>query len=144
MKTVNVKYPFASCKMVGENGNVFAVIGRVTSALAKTKVLSKEEVDQIRDDLFNAGSYDDVLCMVMELVIIDPSPRDQRKVDAALRKALAEKELRASDDEDDEEDEDLDEEDEDEEDDWDDEEDDEEDYDEDEDEDDKDGDNGGL
>jgi len=56
------------CQLVGENGNVFNIIGRVSACLKKNgeEALAKE----YRGKCFAAGSYDEVLAITAEYVEI--------------------------------------------------------------------------
>ena len=51
-------------KLIGENGNVFNVIGRTSRALKKAGL--EDEAKEFKDRAFKAGSYDEVLRLVME------------------------------------------------------------------------------
>lgn len=54
------------CKLVGEDGNVFNIIGRVSKSLKRAGL--HEEAKTFTNKAFNAGSYDEVLRMAMEVV----------------------------------------------------------------------------
>lgn len=71
-----IKYPNISVKLIGEDGNVFAIIGRVTAALRKGGV-SKEEIDDFTKKCFSAGSYGEVLGLVMEMVEVEDDDDDE-------------------------------------------------------------------
>ena len=51
-------------KLVGENGNVFNIIGLVSQAL-KTAGL-RDKANEFKQRAFKAKSYDEVLAMTME------------------------------------------------------------------------------
>lgn len=51
--------------LIGQDGNVFNVIGRCKIA-AKKIGWSKTAIDALVEDLLNAGDYDDVLRMVID------------------------------------------------------------------------------
>jgi len=61
------KYPDIQVKLVGEDGNAFAIMGRVK------KALSRGGVDKVEQDAFLAecmsGDYDHLLQTVMEWVV---------------------------------------------------------------------------
>jgi hypothetical protein len=57
MKTVTVK-------LIGTNGNVFAIIGAISKALKNAGQTDK--ANEFTKRAFNAQSYDDVLCLAME------------------------------------------------------------------------------
>jgi len=54
------------CQLTGEDGNVFAVIGRVTRALKKAG--QKKRADEFMERALSAGSYDRVLSIAEEYV----------------------------------------------------------------------------
>jgi hypothetical protein len=66
----SVKYPQAKVKLVGEDGNAFAIIGRVRKALRKAEV-SQEEIEAATKELTSCGSYNELLVKVMDLVDCD-------------------------------------------------------------------------
>ena len=51
-------------KLVGENGNVFNVIGRVSKALKRAGL--KDKAEEFTKKAFNSGSYDEVLRLATE------------------------------------------------------------------------------
>ena len=51
-------------KLIGEDGNVFNVIGRTQKALRRAGL--EDEAKEFVDRAFKAGSYDKVLRLVME------------------------------------------------------------------------------
>ncbi len=61
-----VKYPNITVKLVGEDGNAFSIISRVTSALRNGGV-SKEERDLFQTEAMK-GDYNHLLATVMEWV----------------------------------------------------------------------------
>ena len=54
------------CKLVGANGNVFVIIGKVSECLKKAGL--KDKADEFTSKAFNAVSYDNVLCLCLEYV----------------------------------------------------------------------------
>jgi hypothetical protein len=54
------------CKLVGTDGNVFAIIGKVSAALKKAG--HPDKASQFTAKAFQSGSYDEVLRLVMEYV----------------------------------------------------------------------------
>jgi len=54
------------CKLIGEDGNVFAIIGTVSRTLKRAGL--KEEAKEFVDKAFAAHSYDEVLCLCMDYV----------------------------------------------------------------------------
>jgi hypothetical protein len=61
-----VKYPHIKVKLVGEDGNAFAILGRVHAALRRAGI-SKEERDAFNEKA-TAGDYNNLLRVVMETV----------------------------------------------------------------------------
>lgn len=64
------RYPDIHVHLVGQDGNIFAIIGRVSRALKKARV-SREEIDEFQMQTMTAGSYDDALRTVMGWVATD-------------------------------------------------------------------------
>lgn len=54
------------CRLVGENGNVFNIIGRVCNALKRAKL--QEQSDKFAERAMQSESYDEVLQLCMEYV----------------------------------------------------------------------------
>lgn len=52
------------CKLVGQDGNVFNVIGRVSKALEGAG--DAEKADEFRTKAFSVESYDEVLQLAMQ------------------------------------------------------------------------------
>ncbi len=61
-----VKYPNVKVKLVGTDGNAFAVIGKVGRALRDAGI-SETEVDDFRDEAMS-GDYNHLLMTAMEWV----------------------------------------------------------------------------
>ena len=61
-----VKYPNVKVKLVGTDGNAFAVIGKVVRALRDAGI-SETEVDDFRDEAMS-GDYNHLLMTAMECV----------------------------------------------------------------------------
>lgn len=57
------KYPNVKVKLVGENGNAYAILGRVSRALRKAGIDPKEY-----HAAATAGDYDNLLRVTMEYV----------------------------------------------------------------------------
>lgn len=63
-----VKYPTIKVKLVGQDGNAFAIMGAVKSALKKHGV-SKEEIDEyLRDSM--SGDYNHLLQVAMTWAVV--------------------------------------------------------------------------
>lgn len=63
-----VKYPDVEVQLSGEDGNAFAIIGRVSSALRRARVPSKE-ISEFTDEAMS-GDYDNVLQTCMKWVTV--------------------------------------------------------------------------
>ena len=61
-----VKYPNIKVKLVGRDGNAFAILGNVISALRKAKVPA-EEVKAFQTEAMS-GDYNNLLCTCMKWV----------------------------------------------------------------------------
>lgn len=55
-----------ACKLVGTDGNVFSIIGRVKRALKKAG--QEDRAREFVEKAFRAGSYDEVLRLCMDYV----------------------------------------------------------------------------
>ncbi len=60
----NMKLP--KCKLVGTDGNVFAIIGKVSDTLKRAKLNDKAE--EFIKKAFQSASYDEVLSLCLEYV----------------------------------------------------------------------------
>jgi hypothetical protein len=56
------------CKLIGENGNVFVIIGNVRRTLKEYEMF--EEATEFSNRAFSAKSYDDVILLATEYVDI--------------------------------------------------------------------------
>ena len=54
------------CKLIGTDGNVFAIIGRVSEALKKSG--QQDRAKEFQDRAFSSESYDEVRRLCMEYV----------------------------------------------------------------------------
>ena len=63
---MTVKYPENYVPLVGEDGNAYAILGRVARALKRAGV-SKEEIAEFRDEA-TSGDYDNLLRTVLAWV----------------------------------------------------------------------------
>ena len=57
------------CKLVGEDGNIFAILGRVRRALRESG--QPEQADAVTERVTQAGSYDEALRIIMEYVEVE-------------------------------------------------------------------------
>jgi len=56
-------------KLIGTDGNVFALMGKCTQALRKAG--QAKEADQITEKIFNCGSYQEALTIMQEFVEVE-------------------------------------------------------------------------
>lgn len=68
-QTNNVKYPNITVKLVGEDGNAYAILGRVRQALQRGKV-PKEEIDLFLQEAMS-GDYDELLQTCLKWVDVE-------------------------------------------------------------------------
>jgi hypothetical protein len=61
------KFPDARVRLSGEDGNVFAIIGRVRRALIRVGA-TDEDLKSFMSEVMNAKSYDEALQTVMRWV----------------------------------------------------------------------------
>jgi len=62
MDTVNKP----TCKLTGTDGNIFAIVGRVSTCLKKNNL--SDQAKEMSSKVFKSKSYDDALCIIMEYV----------------------------------------------------------------------------
>lgn len=65
-----MKYPNITVKLVGEDGNIFNLMGKVQKALKKAGV-SKEEQSQFLEEVSQSNSYDQALQVIMEWMEVE-------------------------------------------------------------------------
>jgi len=63
---IDVKYPGIKVKLVGEDGNAFAILGKVRRALKEANI-SPDEIEQFYKEA-TSGDYDNLLCVVSDWV----------------------------------------------------------------------------
>jgi hypothetical protein len=66
---VEVKHPDITVRLVGEDGNAFAILGRVTRAMRRSK-LPKAEIDAFMKEA-TSGDYNKLLATCMRWVNCD-------------------------------------------------------------------------
>lgn len=64
------KFPEVSVELVGQDGNVGNLMGIVTRAMKEAGV-DREDIAAFRTDVFDCGSYDEVLTLIGNTVSID-------------------------------------------------------------------------
>lgn len=64
---METKYPQLEVQLSGEDGNAFAIIGRVSKAI---RTVSREDANEFSQKCFSADSYDKVLRLCMEYVTV--------------------------------------------------------------------------
>lgn len=57
------------CKLVGTNGNIFALVGKASACLKKNKLA--DQAKEMTEKVFKSESYDDALCIIMEYVEVE-------------------------------------------------------------------------
>ena len=57
------------CKLVGTDGNVFSIIGKVSGTLRKAGL--KDKVKEFTDKAFSAESYEAVIQLAMKYVEVE-------------------------------------------------------------------------
>lgn len=65
-----VKYPEITVELIGQNGNIFNLIGICMQALRRAKV-SKAERDIFVEEVTHAGSYVGALAVIMRWVNVE-------------------------------------------------------------------------
>ncbi|WP_394908940.1 hypothetical protein [uncultured Helicobacter sp.] len=66
---MEIKYPHIKVRLVGQDGNAFAIIGRVTKAMRRAKV-SLQEINQFQAEAMS-GDYNHLLSVVMSYVEVE-------------------------------------------------------------------------
>ena len=66
---MKIKYPDITVKLVGNDGNVFVILGAVTKALRKNHI-SETEINQFIDEA-TSGDYDNLLQTCMKWVNVE-------------------------------------------------------------------------
>ena len=66
--STTIKYPNITVKLVGEDGNAFAIMGRVTSALRRADVPLEERI-KFREECMS-DNYDNLLRICMTWVYV--------------------------------------------------------------------------
>lgn len=64
-----VKYPNVKVKLVGQDGNAFAILGRTQRAM-KAAGLTSEQIDEFMNEA-KSKDYDNLLATVMKYVDVD-------------------------------------------------------------------------
>ena len=67
MTTTTPRFPDVHVQLSGQDGNVFAILGRVRRALMKAGA-TQEQLDCFWEEVANARSYDEALAAVMRWV----------------------------------------------------------------------------
>ena len=74
---MTVKFPEVSVKLVGEDGNAFALLGRVKKALGRAKVDSDQIEAYFKDAM--SGDYNHLLRVTMETVSCDTEDEEDEE-----------------------------------------------------------------
>lgn len=67
---MNVKFPNVKVKLVGEDGNIFSIIGRVSRALRHGGA-TEEQVKEYQNAIMLSDSYDKALQTTMSWVDVE-------------------------------------------------------------------------
>lgn len=65
-----VKYPEITVELIGQNGNIFNLIGICTRAMRRAKV-SMEECNRFVDEVTSAKNYNEALAVIMRWVDVE-------------------------------------------------------------------------
>jgi len=57
------------CRLVGEDGNIFFILGRVRQALKASG--KNDQVQEVSERVMASGSYDEALKIIMEYVDVE-------------------------------------------------------------------------
>ncbi len=57
------------CKLIGEDGNIFFILGRVSKVLKETG--KADHAKECSGRVMNSGSYDEALRIIMEYVEVE-------------------------------------------------------------------------
>ena len=66
---MEVKHPEITVKLVGEDGNAFAILGRMVAEMQKAGI-SREEIDTFLDEA-KSGDYDNLLQTCIKWVTVE-------------------------------------------------------------------------
>lgn len=66
---MEVKYPDVSVKLVGEDGNIFSIIGRISKALRRAG--HSDVVEEFQKEITSSSSYDEALGVAMKWVEVE-------------------------------------------------------------------------
>lgn len=58
-----------SVKLIGEDGNIFFIMGKVSRELKRNG--QSAEAEEMCNRIYECGSYDEALCIVMEYVDVE-------------------------------------------------------------------------
>lgn len=72
---MTAKFPHIKVKLVGEDGNAFAIIGRVRQAMRRAGV-SKDDIDSYTTES-TSGDYSKLLNTVYDWVAVDDDDGDE-------------------------------------------------------------------
>lgn len=58
-----------TCKLLGEDGNIFSILGRVSRTLKEHG--KAEQANEVSERVMASGSYDEALQIIMEYVEVE-------------------------------------------------------------------------
>lgn len=65
-----ITYPDITVRLIGKDGNAFAIIGKVSTAMRNARV-PEPEIAAFNNAAFDSKSYDDLLQLVMRTVEVE-------------------------------------------------------------------------
>lgn len=68
MENNEIKFPDVIVELVGQDGNAFAILGRVAAAMRKAG-LGKNDIDDYTEQA-TSGDYDNLLTVTMQTVTV--------------------------------------------------------------------------
>jgi hypothetical protein len=75
MNQADIKHPDVHVRLVGEDGNAYAIMGRVQSALQDAGISKQECAEYIKEA--TSGDYDNLLRVTMSWVNTDTDDEDE-------------------------------------------------------------------
>lgn len=64
-----VEYQKTPCKLIGEDGNIFSILGRVSRTLKEDG--KEEQAKEVRERVMASSSYGEALQIIMEYVEVE-------------------------------------------------------------------------
>ncbi len=70
MNKTEVKYPEVHVDLIGQDGNIFDILGRVSFAMRQANI-PKDEINLWIKEAMEKKNYDECLCFIMDSVTTD-------------------------------------------------------------------------